>query len=375
MTELGGGPHTIDQMNTLTLPLIGRRHLALVVAFVLAGFAGACRSNTATPAASADAYATVDGREIKRDDVEKTYRRTAQDNATPSEEEIATAKLGILNELIVQDLLLAKAKVLKIELADTEVDKAFEEGKKNITPEAFEKSLAARSLTTADMREALRRDMLAQKVVEAEVTKKVVVTDQEVMDFFNANKAQFNRSEDAYHIAQIAVTPVPDQEIANRSGDDAKTPQEAAAKTQMLMERLKQGVAFGDLAADFSEDPQSAPRGGDLGFIPISRLQQAPPALRDAVLKSEPGSVRVVSNNGAHTVVLFVAKDTAGQKDPSMPAVKDAITGALRGRREQLLRAAYLTDIRNAAKVNNIFANKLVALNGKAMPATPAAAK
>lgn len=374
MAQLGVGPHTIAQMNRLATPF-ARPSLALLSILSMAIASGACQSKPATPAASANAWATVNGRELKQDEVEKTYRRTAQDNATPSDEEVATAKLGILNELIVQDLLLAKAKELKIELPDAEVDKAFEEGKKNITPEAFEKSLAARNLTTADMRDALRRDMLAQKVVEQEVTKKVVVTDQEVTDFFNANKAQFNRPEDAYHIAQIAVTPVPDQEIANRSGDDAKTPQEAAAKAQMLMERLKSGVAFGDLAADFSEDPQSAPRGGDLGFIPISRLQQAPPALRDAVLKSEPGSVRVISNAGAHTIILFVAKDTAGQKDPSMPAVKEAITSALRGRREQLLRAAYLTAIRNDAVVVNILANRLVDLKGKTLPAAPAAAK
>ena len=374
MAQLGVGPHTIAQMNRLATPF-ARPSLALLSILSMAIVSGACQSKPATPAASANAWAMVNGRELKQDEVEKTYRRTAQDNVTPSDEEVATAKLGILNELIVQDQLLAKAKELKIELPDAEVDKAFEEGKKNITPEAFEKSLAARNLTTADMRDALRRDMLAQKVVEQEVTKKVVVTDQEVTDFFNANKAQFNRPEDAYHIAQIAVTPVPDQEIANRSGDDAKTPQEAAAKAQMLMERLKSGVAFGDLAADFSEDPQSAPRGGDLGFIPISRLQQAPPALRDAVLKSEPGSVRVISNAGAHTIILFVAKDTAGQKDPSMPAVKEAITSALRGRREQLLRAAYLTAIRNDAVVVNILANRLVDLKGKTLPAAPAAAK
>ncbi len=364
----------MDQMKRIATPLV-RAHGAVLFILAVSVLAGACRSTPATPAASPDAWAVVDGHEIKRDDVEKAYRRTAQDNATPSEEEITTAKLTLLNEMIVQELLIAKARELKIELPDTDVDKAFEEGKKNITPEAFEKSLAARNLTVADMREALRRDMLAQKVVDREVVAKVIVTDQEVTDFFNANKAQFNRAEDAYHIAQIAVTPVREQEIANRTGDDAKTPQEAAAKTQMLMERLKAGVAFGDLAADFSEDPQSAPRGGDLGFIPISALQQAPQALRDAVLKSEPGSVRVVSNGGAHTVVLLVAKDTAGQKDPSMPAVKEAITGALRGRREQLLRAAYLTDVRNGAVVVNHLAKQLVGLQGKALPAPAAAAK
>jgi len=365
----------MDEMNTLPSTATRRPHAALLVVLALASVAGACQSTPATPAASADAWATVNGREIKRDDVEKAYRRTAQANVTPAEEEVATAKLGLLNEMIVQELLIDKARALKIELADTEVDNAFEEGKKNITPEEFEKSLAARNLTSADMREALRRDMLAQKVIEQQVVAKVTVTDQEITDFFNANRAQFNRTEDAYHIAQIAVTPVADAQIANRTGNDARTPQEAVQKTQMLMARLKEGMAFGDLAADFSEDPESAPRGGDLGFVPISALQQAPPALRDAVLKSEPGSVRVVSNNGAHTIVLFVAKDTAGQKDPSMPAVKEGITNALRGRREQLLRAAYLTEIRNDAVVVNHLAKRLVELQGKALPAAPAAAK
>ena len=76
----------------------------------------------------------------------------------------------------------------------------------------------------------------------------------------------------------------------------------------MLMERLKQGAQFSELATDFSEDPQSAPRGGDLGFVPLSALQKAPQALRDAVLKTAPGTVSVVSNNGGHTLVLVVAK-------------------------------------------------------------------
>jgi peptidyl-prolyl cis-trans isomerase SurA len=362
----------MDRMNRLTLPL-HRPLSALLLALALAGVAAACRSTPATPPASADAWATVNGREIKREEVEKAYRRSAQNDQVLSEEETLNAKLALLNEMIVQELLLGKARELKIELPDTEVDKAFDEGKKNIPPDTFQKGLASRNLTEADMREGVRRDLLTQKVIDREIVGKVTVTDQDINDFFTANRAQFNRAEEAYHIAQIAVTPVADAQIANRTGDDAKTPQEAAAKTQMLMERLKGGAAFAELAADFSEDPQSAPRGGDLGFVPVSALNQAPPALRDAVLKSEPGSVRVVSNAGAHTIVLHVAKDTAGQKDPSMPAVKQAITNALRSRREQLLRGAYLTAIRNDATVANHLATQLVAAQGKA-PAAPAAA-
>jgi peptidyl-prolyl cis-trans isomerase SurA len=337
----------------------------LLLTLVLAGMAGGCQSKPAAPAVSADGWAVVNGREITRDEVEKAFRRDPQATQAPSEEEAATAKLAVLDELIVQDLLLAKARELKIDLPTTELDAAFAEARKNIPDEAFAQELAKRNLTAADMREGLRRQLLAQKVLEREIVAKVIVTDQDVTAYFEANRAQFNRSEDAYRIAQIAITPVRDARITNRTGNDATTPQEAAAKVQMVMERLKAGGDFAEVAADFSEDPESAPRGGDLGFVPLSALQQAPPPLRDAVLKGTPGSVRVVSGGGSHTVVLVVGKDSAGQKDPSMPEVKQAITAALRGRREQLLRTAFLGAIRNDTVVVNLIAKRLVEAQGK----------
>ena len=316
----------------------------------------------------------VNGREIKRDDVEKAYRRTTQASPAPSEEEAATAKLELLDQLVVQDLLLAKARELKIQLQDSELDAAYAEGRKGIPDEAFAQELARRNLTAADMREGLRRDMLTQKVLEREVVSKVSVTDQDITAFFEANRAQFNRTEDAYHIAQIVITPIRDARIANRTGNDATTPQEAAAKARMVMERLKAGASFADVAADFSEDPESAPRGGDLGFVPLSTLQQAPPQLRDAVLKGTPGSARLLSAGGGYTVVLLLGKDAAGQKDPSMPEVKQAISQTLRNRREQLLRTAFLGAIRNDAVVVNLIARRFVESQGRVPSLAPAAA-
>ena len=60
------------------------------------------------------------------------------------------------------------------------------------------------------MREGLRRQLITQKLITQEVSSKVAVTDQQITDFFNANRAQFNFPEDAYHLAQIVVTPVRD---------------------------------------------------------------------------------------------------------------------------------------------------------------------
>jgi peptidyl-prolyl cis-trans isomerase SurA len=347
---------------------------ALILVCLLSVFATACQSTpVAPPPPSADAWATVDGREIKKDEVEKALRRNQQPNTSPTEDEQTVARLSVLNDMIVQDILLAKARELKIEIPDTELDTAYADARKDIPEEQFQQELTRRNLTAADMREGLRREMLAQKVVEREVTSKIVITDQDITDFHKANIAQFNRPEDSFRLAQIVITPQRDAQRVNRSGNDAGTPQEAAAKAQAMMERLKQGAQFSELAADFSEDPQSAQRGGDLGFVPLSALKQAPPALRDAVLKASPGTVSAVTVNGVYTIVLLVAREPAGQRDPSMPEVKEGIRNTLKSRREQVLQAAYISSLRNNVVVMNILATRLLESQGRMPSLVPAA--
>ena len=341
-------------------------HLLVVLTALAACFSAACRPAPATPPATAsvDTWAVVDGRQITRADVDQAYRRTRDASQTPSEEEILTAKLSLLNDLILQDILLAKARALHIEVAQSDLDTAYAEARKNMPDEAFQQELTRRSLTPADVREGLRRDLLTEKLIAQVVGSKIAVTDQDVAAFFNANRAQFNLAEESYHLAQIVVTPVRDAQVTNTTGDDAKTPQEATAKVQMLLERLKGGASFRDLASGYSEDPESAPRGGDLGGVPLSRLKQAPQALRDAVLNKAPGAVNVAAVAGAYTLVLVVAHEQAGQRDLATPGVRERITETLRARKDQLLRAAYLADARNDAVVVNYLARRLVESKG-----------
>jgi len=346
---------------------LSRRYSWLTLGVLAATALSACRSTStpATPPVSPDTWAVVNGRPITRGEVDKAYERNRDASQTLSTEETLAAKMGVLDDLITQDLLIAKATALTITVPDTEIDTAYADAKKGIADDVFQQELTKRGLSVADMREGLRRQLIGQKVLEREVTSKVAVSDQEVTDFFNANKSQFNLPEDSFHLAQIVVTPVRDGQPANRTGDDATTPQEATTKVQMLMKRLSEGAAFGDLAMDFSEDPQTAPRGGDLGLVPISAVQRAPAALRDAVLTMTPGRARVVNQGGAQSIVVLVAKETAGQRDLSTPGTKDQITQTLRARKEQLLRAAYLTTLRTDAMVTNYLARRVVEGNGK----------
>ena len=314
---------------------------------------------------SADTWATVDGRDITREQVEKEFRRLRPGSETLSEAETLVAKLGVLEDLIVEQVILARATALNVAVPDTELDAAYAAAKKEVSDEAFQKELTSRSLTAADMRDGLRRELLGRKVMEKEIAAKITVTDQEIADYFNTNRALFNLPEEAYHLAQIIVTPVREPQPTNRTGDDATTPQAAAAKVGMLLERLKGGAPFADLARDYSEDPASAQRGGDLGLVPLSQIKKAPPLLREAAMTTSTGAARVVNDRGVLTIVYIVAREAAGQRDLSTPGVRDRIGAGLRAEREQVLRAAYLATSRADADVTNYLARRLVDSAGK----------
>ena len=329
--------------------------LGLLAGGVLAGSCGQAQKTVA-----ADVWAVVDDHEIRKDEVEKMYRTVTPATATPSDDEMMTVKLGIVDELITQEVLLARGKVLKIEIPDADVNKAFEERKQNLTDEAFQAQLKQRNLNPDDMKQSLRRELTANKVLDQEVVSTIVIGEKEISDFYTQHRAEFNVAEPQYRIAQIVITPIREQQIGNRLNDDATTQAEADAKAQLLMAKLKAGAEFSAIAMDYSEDAQSAANGGDLGFIPASRLGQAPAQLRDAVLKSQPGGVTLVSNGGAHNLVLLVAKEAAGQRELSNPAVRTGISTTLKQRRENLLRAAYITKMRNGAKIMNYLARQII---------------
>lgn len=352
-----------------------RVSIPLAVALGLAG--AACRSAPAPPAAppepSPRAWAVVNGREITADDVEKAYRRSVPPEAAPTGDEAFAARLGLLDELILQELLLERARALQLAVTDAELAEAQKERWGGIPEAELKAELGRRTLTEDDLREALRRELLAQKVLAQQVEARVAVGDEEIHAFFETNRAQFNLAEEAYHLAQIVVTPARETQRVNRTGDDAGTPQEAQAKTERLIERLKAGADFGELAADYSEHAETAQRGGDLGLVPVSVLRQSAPALARAVIGAEPGTVRVVSDGGAHAIVLVVAREPAGQRDLDTPGVKERIAGVLRDRRVQLLRAAYLTTLREEATVVNLMARRVVESAGRVPPPSPGA--
>ena len=329
-----------------------------------------CKRNDAAP--SADVWAIVNGDQIHRAEAEKYYKSRLNPQApTPSQEEALSLTLNVLDELINNDILIQRARKLGMEATDGEVEDKFTEFKTPYTEDEFQRQLKDRGVTPTDLKDDLRRQLTVQKLLNREVVGKISITDQDISDFYNQNRAQFNVAEAQYRIAQILVTPHKDPQLHNRKNDDATTDVEARRKSAALLQQLATGADFTQLAMDYSEDPATASSGGDLGYVPESSLNQSDPALKHTVVTLKVGQVSpIISLKDGYHILKLMARESPGQRQISDPQVQQSIRDTLRNRKEQLLRAAYMAEARDGAKVTNYLAQQVIESNGK-LPEIP----
>jgi peptidyl-prolyl cis-trans isomerase SurA len=280
----------------------------------------------------------------------------------------------VLDELINNEILLERAKKLNLEASDGEVEDKFTELKSPYTEDEFQRQLRERNVSVSDLKSDLRRQLSITKLLNREVVAKISITDQDVTEFYNANKAQFNVAEPQYRIAQIVVTPRKEPQIRNRKNDDATNEAEAQRKVKMLMDRLNSGADFAQLAMDYSEDMNSAATGGDLGYVPESALNQSDPMLKKMVMGMKPGQISPpLGLKDGYRILKLVTRESPGQRNISDPQVQQTIRDTLRNRKEQLLRSAYLAIARDEARVRNYLAEQVVEAAGKLPDAARAA--
>jgi peptidyl-prolyl cis-trans isomerase SurA len=119
-----------------------RAAVLLPVAAIALGMGTGCKPKTQP---SPDVWALVNGQEIKRDEVEKYYRtRVNPEGQEPSQEEVLSLKLNVLEELINNEILLERAKKLNLEASDGEVEDKFTERKSPYTEDEFQRQLKDR---------------------------------------------------------------------------------------------------------------------------------------------------------------------------------------------------------------------------------------
>jgi peptidyl-prolyl cis-trans isomerase SurA len=247
-----------------------------LVVLALAGAAGAPH---AVAAQKPPAAATMDGvvaivgdTPILRTDLEErivALTATGQPLPTDSAGERALM-VNLLNQLIDEELLLQKAKELKVEVSDNDVapqvDKQLAQIRKKFKTEAeFRTELRKAGFGTPDeyrkfLTDQARRQLLQQKLFERIRQEKklpmVPVTDAEVDSVFNATKGQIPRLPSTVTLRQVVVAPKPSPH------EDSV----AFFKADTIYEEIVKGADFEQLAKRESQDPGTKELGGDFGW-------------------------------------------------------------------------------------------------------------
>lgn len=347
---------------SLNTCFLNRSIFALLILAFAMSIAG-CSSHQSAQ----NVVAVVDGHKIYRSDLEKYYEnQVAGSDQKPTGEQATILRLNILRDLIDNEILMRRAEKLGLLATDDEVDRKLNEIKSPYSNDQFEQKLKEKKITLADFKNDLRRSLTVDKVLNKEIISKIDVTDQDITNYYNSHKAEFNLIEPQYHLARILVTTTPNPQVRNFK---AQNEAEARKKIQMIENRLDSGDDFGTLAMTYSEDPDTANSGGDLGFVPESALHSEAGEL---VAKLKPGQYTPIIPTINPTtkqivgfqIVKLLAKEPAGQRELSDPRVQQAIRSQLRDRREQLLKAAYYEVLRDQAKIENYYAEEILKNNG-----------
>jgi len=229
-------------------------------------------------------------------------------------------------------------------------------------------------MTADDIKAEMRKALTVDKLITKEITQRINVSEAEIKDLFEKNKASFNLPE-GYHLQHIMVTPQPDQQVTNAKRDDAKSPADAKVKAERLLRDIQGGQDFGIVARDWSEDADTAPNGGDLGLRSLADLEGIDPKLSQAVTRLKVGETSpLLETRYGYHILKLIERDPGGQKNLDNTQVQAQIRQEIFNRKEAMLKAAFSETARNKATVNNYLAERLLDSVGKTQAtATPAA--
>ncbi|MDR2563070.1 MAG: peptidylprolyl isomerase [Prevotellaceae bacterium] len=248
-----------------------------------------------------DKVVTVVGNEpILQSDVELFYKELQITGQLPE----GNSRCKLLKMIIDQKILVAQAKLDSLEVgADLEKIPAMVE--RQLTAQVAQYGKETLEMSYRKSIDKIKEEMIEfqterayAQVMQAKIVGKMHVTPNEVEKFFKTiSKDSLPTIPDQYMIYQIVKKPDSDAAII-------------AVKEQLLdlRKRILKGDKFQTLAILYSEDPESARRGGEVGLSPIEGYVSP---VRNALNNMRPGQVsQIIESEYGYHILQLIEKQT-----------------------------------------------------------------
>jgi peptidyl-prolyl cis-trans isomerase SurA len=225
---------------------------------------------------------------------------------------------AVLKALITQQLLDIETQHYADKVDDDDINRYIQnvEERNHITDDQLRAQLQSQGMSYEQFRQRMRKQVEQMTMLDHEVRQKIRIPDAEIERYYKAHPDQFTVTEEKYTLAQILIAVPPDA-----------TPDQIAAarkKAAAVLQQVKKGKDFGDLAREYSDD-DSKSKGGELGsFSPNDLNEQIAAAIKNV----KPGGITdlVHTKYGFH-IVKVEDHQTPGVKP--LDEVKDGIRDQL----------------------------------------------
>jgi len=254
-------------------------------------------------------------------------------------EKIREVCRGVLERLIEEKLIDQEVKRVGIKATSKEVENALEEIKRQnaASQDDIENALRRDGLTLETFKKEIEKKILRMRLINWAVKTESKVGERELRDFYQNNINRYRRSE-SYRPSHIFFI-VPKEATAEEIREIRK-------KCQKVLEKIKGGEDFGEMAALYSQDGSAKDR-GDLGYFKKGELV---PALEKEALRLRIGEVSGIirTDFGFHLIKLL---DRKGGDPPPLEEIKEKVQADYFEREREKGVQQYLSTLKEKAVI------------------------
>src|ERR1051326_7636908 len=261
--------------------------------------------------------ARVDDQIITRSDMEKAKSTQLEElkQRYPSDwqSHVAKAQADTLRDLIDQQLLLERGKELGI-TGETELVKRLNTLRQQMglaSIDDLEKEAQKQGVSYEDFKEQIRIGAVTQQVIGQEVGAKIHISNEDIQEWYDKHQKELEGQEEV-GLSEIMVSTQPAKanvgEKDKQATQDQPLPEdpakiaEAEAKANQLLQQLRKGAKFEDLAKQYSEGSTAA-QGGGLGNFKRGELAKD---LEEKTFSLKPGETTDVIRTRQGFIILKV---------------------------------------------------------------------
>jgi len=268
---------------------------------------------------------------------------SAKDLQLRNEKKFYEIRRAILDNLVNEKITEQQIIKLGIKVAAKDVEEAIEKVKRenNFTQEELTYSLKREGITPKEYKEKIKKEIERFRLVDYEVKSKIVITEEDIKKYYQIHSKEY---------AEVSKVKLARIFLSVRNPNDKEEITRAKTLGIEILQRLKQGHDFSEMAKTYSQGP-AGPEGGHLGWIKVSQLE---PTLRkkiDNLLIGEHTDLDLAPSG--FQIIKLVEEKKGGLKP--FEEIRDAIYSKLFKEKVEKKYATWLNKLRKESFIKVTF--------------------